>query len=193
LQETAIHPVPRRPMQIEDLSVTLSVLSAMVTPAVLILASSSLILATSGRLTRAVDRTRAISERITDEAKDEERTLLPEERDLLLQQLGRTARRAKLLTRTLTRLYMALAIFIATSVAIGVVAVTGVAYAWIALVLGFIGALLLFWSSVLLIMESRIALTTVYEEMEFVQRMSQRYAPPANIAQRPVRPRWRRR
>ena len=179
-------------MQIENLSVTLSVLSAMVTPAVLILASSSLILATSGRLTRAVDRTRTISERVTEEAKDEERTLLPEERDLLLQQLGRTARRAKLLTRTLTRLYMALAIFIATSMAIGVVAVTGVAYAWIALLLGFIGALLLFWSSVLLIMESRIALTTVYEEMEFVQRLSQRYAPPSNLVQRPVRPRWRR-
>ena len=44
------------PMQIENLSVTLSVLSAMVTPAVLILASSSLILATSNRLSRAIDR-----------------------------------------------------------------------------------------------------------------------------------------
>ncbi|HEX6910614.1 MAG TPA: DUF2721 domain-containing protein [Longimicrobium sp.] len=181
-------------MQIENLSVTLSVLSAMVTPAVLILASSSLVLATSNRLTRAVDRTRAISESISDEAKDAERTLLPEERDLLLAQLGRTARRAKLLTRALTRLYMALAIFIATSVAIGVVAVTGVAYAWVALGLGFIGALLLFWSSVLLILESRIALTTVYDEMSFVQRLGERYAPPVNLVdrpRRPLRPRWR--
>jgi hypothetical protein len=189
----AIRPIPRQPMQIENLSVTLSVLSAMVTPAVLILASSSLILATSNRLSRAVDRTRAISEDITEEAKDEERTLLPEERALLLQQLGRTARRAKLLTRALTRLYMALAIFIATSVAIGVVAVTGVAYAWVALVLGFVGALLLFWCSVLLIMESRIVLTAVYDEMEFVQRVGQRYAPPANLVDRPRRPRWRKR
>ncbi|HEX6037290.1 DUF2721 domain-containing protein [Longimicrobium sp.] len=180
-------------MQIETLSATLSVLSAMVTPAVLILGSSSLILATSNRLTRAVDRTRAIAERVTEEAKDEERTLLPEERDLLLEQLGRTARRAKLLTRALTRLYMALAIFIATSVAIGVVAVTKVAYAWVALGMGFIGALLLFWSSVLLIMESRISLTAVYDEMEFVQRLRQRYSPPDNIVGRArARPRWRR-
>ncbi len=178
-------------MQIENLSVTLSVLSAMVTPAVLILASSSLVLATSNRLSRAVDRTRAISESISDEAKDEERTLLPEERDLLLAQLGRTARRAKLLTRALTRLYMALAIFIATSVAIGVVAVTRVAYAWVALGLGFIGALLLFWSSLLLILESRIALTAVYDEMSFVQRLGERYAPPDNLAARPRRRRWR--
>lgn len=186
-------PLPRAgPMQIETLSATLSVLSAMVTPAVLILGSSSLILATSNRLTRAVDRTRTISERVTEEAKDEERTLLPEERDLLLQQLGRTARRAKLLTRALTRLYMALAIFIATSVAIGVVAVTRVAYAWVALGLGFVGALLLFWASVLLIMESRISLTAVYDEMEFVQRIGQRYAPPTNLVNRArARPRWR--
>lgn len=180
-------------MQIENLSVTLSVLSAMVTPAVLILASSSLILATSNRLSRAIDRTRTITERVTEEAKDEERTLLPEERDLLFQQLGRTARRAKLLTRALTRLYTALAIFIATSMAIGVVAVTGVAYAWIALLLGFVGALLLFWSSLLLILESRIALTAVFDEMEYVQRLGQRYAPPANLVERPRRPRWRRR
>lgn len=181
-------------MQIETLPATLSVLSAMVTPAVLILGSSSLILATSNRLTRAVDRTRAISERVTDEAKDEEKVMLPEERDLLLEQLGRTARRAKLLTRALTRLYMALAIFIATSVAIGVVAVTRVAYAWVPLGLGFIGALLLFWSSVLLIMESRIALTAVYDEMAFVQRLRQIYSPPDNIAARArARPRWRKR
>jgi hypothetical protein len=139
-----------------------------------------------------VDRTRTIAERVTEAAKDDERTLLPEERDLLLAQLGRTARRAKLLTRTLTRLYMALAIFIATSVAIGVVAVTGVNYAWIALGLGFIGALLLFWSSLLLILESRIGLRTVYEEMEYVQRMGERYAPPDNLVERPRRA-WRRR
>lgn len=183
------------PMQIENLSVTLSVLSAMVTPAVLILASSSLILATSNRLSRAIDRTRALSERITEESRDGERTMVPEERALLFEQLGRTARRAKLLTRAMTRLYSALAIFIATSVALGVVAVIGVPYAWVALLLGFLGAGLLFWSSLLLILESRIALTAVYDEMAFVQKMGQRYAPPDNIADRPGawRTPWRRR
>ena len=180
-------------MQIENLSATLSVLSAMVTPAVLILASSSLILATSNRLTRAVDRTRTISERVADLAlEDADRTMLAEERTLLFDQLGRTARRAKLLTRAMTRLYMALAIFIGTSVAIGVVAVTGVAYAWIALGLGFIGAMLLFWASLLLILESRISLTAVYDEMEFVQALGRHYAPD-DLIPRPARRRpWRR-
>jgi hypothetical protein len=181
-------------MQIENLPATLSVLSAMVTPAVLILASSSLILATSNRLSRAVDRTRTISERVADLAVEEaDRTLLAEERALLFEQLGRMARRARLLTRAMTRLYMALAIFIATSVSIGVVAVAGVPYAWIALGLGFIGAMLLFWASVLLILESRISLTAVFDEMEFVQALGRHYAPPGNLVDRPAARRpWRR-
>jgi hypothetical protein len=181
-------------MQIENLPATLSVLSAMVTPAVLILASSSLILATSNRLSRAIDRTRTISERVADLAHAEaERTMLAEERSLLFEQLGRTARRTKLLTRAMTRLYTALAIFIATSVSIGVVAVAGVPYAWIALGLGFFGASLLFWASVLLIMESRIALQAVFDEMEFVQALNRHYAPPDDLVPRPAARRpWRR-
>ncbi|MBW3570909.1 MAG: DUF2721 domain-containing protein [Gemmatimonadetes bacterium] len=181
-------------MQIETLSATLSVLSASVTPAVLILASSSLILATSNRLSRAIDRTRGISERLADLAQEEaDRTMLVEERALLLGQLGRTARRTKLLTRAMTRLYMALAVFIATSVSIGVVAVVGVPYAWIALGLGFVGAMLLFWASVLLIVESRIGLTAVYDDMEFVQALGRQYSPPDNLVARPaLRRPWRR-
>ena len=179
-------------MQFETLSATLSVLTAMVTPAVLILASSSLVLATSNRLGRAIDRTRAISERIADLAREEDRTMLPEERALLLGQLGRTAQRSKLLIRTLTRLYTALAIFIATSVALGVVAVVALPYAWIPLLLGFGGAGLLFSASVLLIRESRIALATVYDEMEFVDRLGTHYAPPSNILEQPPRRRRRR-
>lgn len=178
------------PVQVETLSAALSVLTAMVTPAVLILASSSLVLATSNRLGRAIDRTRAISERMADLARESERTMLHEERTLLLQQLGRTARRATLLTRTLTRLYMALALFIATSVAIGVVAVFGAPYAWVALVLGFVGAGLLFWASILLIVESRIALAAVSEEMDFVRQVGTHYSPPTNLAGRPPRRRW---
>jgi hypothetical protein len=88
---------------------------------------------------------------------------------------------------------MALAIFIGTSVAIGVVAVTGVAYAWIALGLGFIGAGLLFWASLLLILESRISLTAVFDEMDFVQALGRHYAAPGDLIDRPARRRWRRR
>jgi hypothetical protein len=75
-----------------------------------------------------------------------------------------------------------------------VVAVAGVPYAWIALGLGFIGAMLLFWASVLLIIESRISLTAVYDEMEFVQALGRHYTPPGNQVDTPTpRRSWRRR
>ncbi|HEX8316991.1 DUF2721 domain-containing protein [Longimicrobium sp.] len=182
-------------MQTENLSETLSVLSAMVTPAVLILASSSLIVATSNRLGRAIDRTRTLSERIVDLAREDERTMLEEERRLLFDQLSRTARRAKLLTSAMRRLYMATAIFIGTSVVLGLVAAVDGSYAWVALVLGMGGAGLLFWSSLLLILESRLAYTSVVEEMEFVREFGAHYAPagpPSNLVSPPRRP-WKRR
>ena len=72
-------------------------------------------------------------------------------------------------------------------------AVVGVPYAWVALVMGLIGAVLLFWASVLLIVESRIGLTAVFDEMEFVQALGRHYAPPDNLAGRHgMRIPWRR-
>lgn len=158
-----------------DLQSVLGVLSAMITPAVLILACGSLILTTSTRLTRVVDRVREMLRDVeglggaSDEASNEKR-------QLYLGQLDRSAKRARLLQRTLARLYAALATFVATSVAIGIVALLGLmTYAWIALLFGFVGAGLLFSASILLIFESRLALITTYEEMDFTRRVTQRH------------------
>jgi len=52
------------------LSSALTVLSAMITPAVLILACGSLILTTSQRLTRVIDRVRELSKEIEEVAGD---------------------------------------------------------------------------------------------------------------------------
>jgi hypothetical protein len=41
---------------------------------------------------------------------------------------------------------------------------------WVPLVLGFIGAGLLFSASVFLIFESRLALATTFEEMDYIAR-----------------------
>lgn len=151
-----------------QLSSVLNVLSAMITPAVLILASGSLILTTSNRLTRVLDRVRemvaeveTLSE-INDAKKADKRTLL-------FAQLERSTKRARLLQRAMTRLYLGLGLFIATSVSIGVIALAGIAFlAWIPLVLGFIGAGLLFSASIHLIFESRLSLATTYAEMDYV-------------------------
>ena len=153
-----------------DLSSVLSILSAMITPAVLILASGSLILTTSNRLTRVVDRVREMATEV-EALVDDTTEKTDEKRALLFDQLERATKRARMLQHAMTRLYLALAMFIATSVAIGMVAVSGVHFGWIPIVLGFIGAGLMFWASVQLIFESRLALQTTYAEMDHITRV----------------------
>jgi hypothetical protein len=161
-----------------DLPSALGVLSAMITPAVLILASSSLILATSARLGRVVDRTRTLSERFVELAhSDPEAELVEEERVMLFDQLDKATRRARLLQRAMTRLYLALSVFLGTSVALGVDAATRQGYAWVVAFLGIAGVGLLFWASVLLIVESRLTLAAVDSEMDFVRHLGEHHAP----------------
>ncbi|HKR64364.1 MAG TPA: DUF2721 domain-containing protein [Thermoanaerobaculia bacterium] len=152
-----------------ELAEVLHVLSAMITPAVLILASSSLLITTSSRSIRCVDRVRERAEELqalgkgTDEGTERRR-------QHLFKQLEINTRRARLLQRAMGRLYLGISFFIGTSVAIGVVSLVNVPMAWIPLVLGFIGAGLLFSASIYLIIESRFAMATTYEEMDYITR-----------------------
>lgn len=73
-----------------QLSSALTVLSAMITPAVLILACGSLILTTSQRLTRVIDRVRELSgeiEALAEDSRSEER--VAEKRTMLFDLLER--------------------------------------------------------------------------------------------------------
>jgi uncharacterized protein DUF2721 len=164
-------------MDATQLSGALAILSAMITPAVLISACGSLIIATSTRLGRVIDRTRQVSGQFQEIVHEGERTMLEEERKLLFDQLAGLTRRSRLLQRAMSRLYLAVSIFVATSVSIGVVAVSGERWAWIPIALGLLGAGLLFAASLNLIVESRIALASVEEEMDFVWRLGQHHAP----------------
>jgi hypothetical protein len=152
-----------------ELAEVLHVLSAMITPAVLILASSSLLITTSSRSIRCVDRVRERAEELralgkgTDEGTERRR-------QHLFRQLEINTRRARLLQRAMARLYLDISFFIGTSVAIGVVSLLNVDTGWIPLLLGFIGAGLLFSASVYLIIESRLAMATTYEEMDYITR-----------------------
>ncbi|HEX8097702.1 MAG TPA: hypothetical protein VF507_06680, partial [Pyrinomonadaceae bacterium] len=72
----------------------------------------------------------------------------------------------------------ALGVFVATSVAIGTVAFSGAArYYWVPVVTGLLGACFLFYGSVLLIFEARLALTTIHIEMDFIWEFSKHFAP----------------
>jgi hypothetical protein len=180
---------------LDTLPAALAVLSAMITPAVLISACGSLIIATSNRLGRVIDRTRSLSDEFEQLTREEtDHTLLEDERTVLFDQLARATRRSRLLQRAMARLYMALSVFVATSVAIGVVAVTGQHWAWLPILFGLGGAGLLFSASVLLIGESRLALASIDEEMDFVLRLGRHHAPSSLLERRTprrrFRPRW---
>ena len=152
-----------------ELASVLDVLGAMITPAVLILASSSLLITTSSRSIRCIDRVRERAEELeklgkaTDEGTERQR-------QHLYSQLEINTRRARLLQKAMSRLYIGISFFIATSVAIGVVSLIHVDVGWVPLLLGFVGAGLLFSASVYLIIESRLAMTTTYAEMDYIDR-----------------------
>src|ERR1044072_3628113 len=106
----------------DPLTSSLAVLTAIVTPAVLISAGGTMILSTSTRLGRVVDRTRSLSDRLrrlTNEEENDE--FLEEERAMIYWHADMLTSRSRLLQRALTIFYLAVGIFVATSVAIGVV------------------------------------------------------------------------
>ncbi len=167
-----------------DNASALAVLTAMITPAVLISACGSMILSTSVRLGRVVDRVRGLSDRweaiaAKGGSPEESRDRL----EVIFEQLDKLTSRARILQRSMVAFYLALGMFVATSVAIGVVALTGnPRHNLVPISLGLAGACFLFYGSMLLIFEARLALSTIHSEMDFIWRQSTRVAP-ADIVQ----------
>jgi len=182
----------------DNFSAALAVLSAMITPAVLISACGSLILATSDRLSKAVARTREVSDQLLPRAGDEMNPAREEERRMLFTQLDFVTTRSRLLQRALSRLYAAVAFFVATSVSIGLVA--GVSRSskvelienapLIPLALGLFGAALLLYAAFLLIKESRFARAAVNAEMDFIWKRGKQYGPEDMVKKGIKRLRW---
>lgn len=165
-----------------DTDAAIAVLTAMITPAVLISACGSMILSTSSRLGRVVDRVRSLSDKLED-MRHEKGPAHIERQASIFQQLDKLTSRARILQRCMVTFYLSLGMFVATSVAIGIVPFTGnQRYNMIPVVLGLAGACFLFYGSVLLILEARLALSTIHDEMDFIWRQSKR-ATPAEIVE----------
>ncbi len=154
-----------------ELTNALATFSAMITPAVLILACSSLILATSNRLARTLDRSRTLLQeyqRLTTTAAP--RSTIDAHHLMLMNQLAKATRRAKLLQFAMTALYMALTTFVMTSTFIGIDSMlVGPSWAGFVVLLGMLGIMLLLAATLLLIVESQVALGAVQAEMKFVR------------------------
>jgi hypothetical protein len=159
------------------MSSAVAVLTAMITPAVLISACGSMILSTSHRLGRVVDRVRALSDKL-EELTEKRGSEATERQAIIFAQLDKLTSRARILQRSMVTFYLALGLFVATSVAIGVVAIAGnPRYNLLPVIVGLGGACFLFYGSMLLIFEARLALSTIHAEMDYIWRQTTKVAP----------------
>jgi len=162
-----------------DSATAIAVLTAMITPAVLISACGSMILSTSSRLGRVVDRVRGLADRLEElHLRADGGDSAMERQAAIFEQLDKLTSRSRILQRCMVTFYISLGMFVATSVAIGIVPFAGGGrYNVVPVGLGLAGASFLFYGSVLLILEARLALSTIHSEMDFIWDQSKRYAP----------------
>jgi hypothetical protein len=169
----------------------LEILSAMITPAVLISASGTLVLSTSVRLARVVDRVRALSANLEDLFHAAADAIAAARREEVERQLELQTRRGRLIQRALTSFYVALCVFVGTTISIALSAFAP-ATAWAPTGLGILGMLAMFYGCVLLVRETRLALVSVDLEMAFVLELRSRYGiaahPPPPKAPAPPTP-----
>jgi hypothetical protein len=149
-------------------TLAIQVLGAMITPALLISACGTLVLSTSNRLSRVVERVRVL-------ARDAERfdSSTDVRRAAIVRQLGSLGERALILRSALAALYLAIGFLVATSIGVGVSALIGWSVPWVPVGLAMAGACALLWASVLLVREGRLAVHSTLEEMRQVQTMLQ--------------------
>lgn len=162
---------------IESPQDALAVLTAMITPTVLVSACGALIFSTSSRLGRVIDRVRDLAIRFEELARHPEADeMAGDRRRLFFTQLDRYTSRARLIQRAMVAFYSALGIFIMTSVAIAVIAAVSRSYTWVAVALGIIGCLFMLYGATMLVIESRMAMSAVAAEMDFLWKVSKHYA-----------------
>jgi hypothetical protein len=149
------------------------ILTAMITPAVLISACGTLIFSTSARLGRIFDRVNVMKGEVEQVVAGS--ISFPRERlAFLIQQIGLQRRRATLIQKAMAALYTATALFVATSLAIAINIAYGSAdQAWIPTGLALIGGLFLFAASALLLYESRFNLRFVTRSIDFIEFLEQ--------------------
>jgi hypothetical protein len=163
------------PQQISNIQSALSVLTSMITPALLISACGTFIMSTSIRLGRVVDRARAVSERYEELVSEPARDPHAVPRQAMLDgQLQFLSRRGQLLNRALSMFYIASGIFVLTSIAIAFSILLRTSY-WMPVFLGLIGAGLLFYGTALMILEMRLALKSLAEETQFHLRLAKQH------------------
>ena len=136
-------------------------IAAMITPALLILGSASLVASALARMARVVDRARVLTAFI-DEGKCSTGGLTP---DQLRLWLGRHAARARYAERSVLLLYSAVVVFVATCLSIALDRIAGDSLNWLPISLAILGTLLLLGGGAWMVVESRLSGEQIQDEI----------------------------
>ena len=139
----------------------ISVIAAMITPALLIVAAASLVASALVRMARIVDRVRALAASMQ-EGSRERAAATP---DMLRTWLDRHEARARYAESSIALLYAAIVAFTATCLSIVLDRAAGGALAWLPVLLAIAGTLLLLAGGASLVAESRFSWEQIRDEI----------------------------
>ena len=162
-----------------QLSNTLAFLTAMITPALLISASGTLVLSTSTRLGRVIDRARELESRLNEliTAEDKDEMVLYHKRlESVFNLLDKVTTRSRILQNALFIFYCSLVFFVLTSVVIGIAGLFDIYY-WLPVPVGMLGILCVFVGCVQMMREARMATYTTNTEMDITWEIATLIAP----------------
>src|SRR5271165_4507247 len=154
-----------------------STLTAMITPALFMTATGSLIISTSNRMSRIVDRIRELNEQGDSLDRGQSDLDFPAERlEHIVAQLDRQVRRSDRIRQALTLLYLALALFVGTSLTTAIHVLIGSDVLALPTALAIGGVTLLLLASVQLTREAYAALEGNQAEIDFYKELRRRRA-----------------
>lgn len=134
----------------------------MITPAILILASGSLVSSTLVRLGRIVDQTRAlIAEGQALRSAGPTPAL-----DFVDRRIDRQLRRAELARSALLGFYIAISLFLISSVVIAITQATHAGFFWFGPIIVILGGVVLILATAALVFEVNVSAGTLHEEVE---------------------------
>lgn len=134
------------------------ILAEMITPAVLISASGTLVLATSNRLGRVVDRIRVLADSAEELPQESTTEEVVEKRIQIAEQVVWLSVRLGLLQTALITFYIGICLLVASSVSVGLSASANGRMAWIPVGFGLMGAIALLLGAVTLVREAPLRL-----------------------------------
>jgi hypothetical protein len=142
-------------------STAVATIAAMITPALLLLGSASLVASALMRMARVVDRARILAAIAHEGALDK----MGVTTDQLRSWLESHAKRAHYTERSITLLYAAIVVFIATCLSIALDRAVGDSLSWLPVALAVAGTLFLLSGSAYMVAESRLSGEQIGDEI----------------------------